>query len=101
MTTQFVSSKEKSQISRGQTQDQSPSSVYDKTLPEIANVSPPNAVVPGLDHRDTIGARTSGSEPLREPWNAIRTSSSGSPGGKVPDNHRPVTWPTTPGSFER
>src|SRR5260221_10152396 len=98
MTTQIVGSKEMSETERGQMQDQSPSSVYAKTQPEIPNVSPPNVVVPGLDHRDTIGARTSGSEPYRDPWHANPSTSQSSPAGKVPHNNLPLTRPATPGN---
>jgi len=52
MADEIVGSHFKSQRGRGQNQDQSPSSVSDKTLPIIPNVAPPNAGTPNTNEAD-------------------------------------------------
>jgi hypothetical protein len=69
-------------------------------VPNIPAVSPPGAIVPGLDSQDTLAHRTRGA-PVPHSHSEPRGPSSGSPGGVVPGNDRPVTKPATPGAFSR
>ena len=92
MAEEIVGSNFKAQRGRGQNQDASPSSVTAKSFAQIPNVSPPNAVVPGIDHQDTLEFIKGGpADPPHMNNEHPRTSDTGSPGGKVPSNDRPVT----------
>ena len=96
MSTDILGSNEPAKNGYGQNGDKTPSSITG-SKPNIPNVSPPSAVVPGLDERDTIGERTSGHEPLKT---SPRGPADGSPGGTVPSNARPVTQPAATGAHK-
>lgn len=100
--TTFVGSHEKAENDYGQNgSDQQASLTPGQTKPDIADVSVPTRAVPGLSENDKLNARVTGSAvPLHNGLNA-RGPESGSPGGKVPSNNRPVTQPAPQGAFKR
>jgi hypothetical protein len=102
MTEEIVGSHLKSERGRGQNQDQTGSSTTAKSLPQIPNVSPPNAIVPGLDAQDTLAHRTSGAPQPHTNNEHPRAVDDGSPGvTSIPENGRPVTRSAPPGAFKR
>jgi hypothetical protein len=102
MTEDIVGSHLKSQRGRGQNQDQTGSFTAAKSLPEVPNVSPPNAVLPTNRGADTTAdlSKIKGTKATHDSMRA-RGLDDGSPGSKVPDNDRPVTRQATPGTFNR
>jgi hypothetical protein len=88
--TTFVGSHEKPENDYGQNGNALPSSLTPgQTKPNIKNVSPPAAFVPGLDPQDVLAHRTNGA-PITTP-DGMANRATGTV--KVPDNGRPVTKP--------
>jgi hypothetical protein len=91
MANEIVGSHLKANNSYGQNGSPLPSSLNPgKSKPNIADVSPPTANVPGLDAADQLGARvhmTADGKPMGYPTSdglSARTVDSGSPGGSIP-----------------
>jgi hypothetical protein len=96
---EIVGSRMKSQRARGQAQDQTGVTVPNtKALPEIPNVSPPNAVLPANRGADTTLDKS------KKPTPAVTRgmhANTGSPSGKVGANERPSSVPAPKGSHPR